>query len=70
LLIEAFLVDRGLISMMKSSWWLKMRPRKEVYLEVEDKLSGSYWPLVSNYGGEPPSEEGGLNQFSAFRAKS
>jgi hypothetical protein len=70
LLIEAFLVDRGLISMMKSSWWLKMRPRKEVYLEVEDKLSGSYWPLVSNYGGEPPPEEGVLNQFSAFRAKS
>ena len=56
--------------MMKSSWWLKMRPRKEVYLEVEDKLSGSYWPLVSNYGGEPPPEEGVLNQFSAFRAKS
>jgi hypothetical protein len=70
LLIEAFLVDRGLISMMKSSWWLKMRPRKEVYLEVEDKLSGSYWPLVSNYGGEPPLEEGGLNQFSSFREKS
>ncbi|EFX85022.1 hypothetical protein DAPPUDRAFT_314488 [Daphnia pulex] len=73
LLIEAFLVDRGLIAMMNSSWWLKLRPRKEIYLEVEEKLSNSQWPLVSKYEGEPPHEEdlsSVLIQFSAFRAKS
>lgn len=73
LLIEAFLVDRGLVAMMNSSCWLKMRPRQEMYLEVEQKLSTSRWPLVSNYDGDPPPEEhlsSVMNQFSAFRAKS
>lgn len=72
-MIEAFLVDRGLVAMMNSAWWLKMRPRQELYLEVEEKLSTSRWPLVGNFDGDPPPEEhftSVLTQFSAFRAKS
>ena len=66
LIIEAFLVDRGLIAMMNSKWWLKMRPREEKYLEVEKKLSNSDWPLVSNCSEEPTPPQ----QLSTVQAKS
>ena len=46
LLTEEIVIDRGLVKMMDSSFWLKLRPRKEKYLAVEKEIKLSDWPPV------------------------
>lgn len=49
LLAEEILVDRGLVKMMNSSLWLRLRPRKEKYLMIDKELKMySDWPPVRN----------------------
>jgi len=44
LLAEEFLVDRLLVKLMDSKFWLHWRPRKEKYLAVERQLKEINWP--------------------------
>ncbi|XP_057368287.1 polyamine-transporting ATPase 13A3-like isoform X2 [Daphnia carinata] len=48
LLTEEIVIDRGLVKVMESSFWLKLRPRKEKYLAVEKEIKLSDWPPVEN----------------------
>lgn len=49
LLTEEIVIDRGLVKVMDSSFWLKLRPRKEKYLAVEKEIKLSYWPPIENF---------------------
>ena len=46
LLAEEIVIDRGLVKLMDSPFWLKLRPRKEKYLAVEKEIKMSDWPPV------------------------
>lgn len=46
LLTEEIVIDRGLVKLMDSSFWLKLRPRKEKYLAIEKEIKMSDWPPV------------------------
>lgn len=49
LLAEEIIVDRGLVKLMDSSFWLTLRPRKEKYRDVEKELKlYSDWPPLRN----------------------
>ncbi|XP_046445093.1 polyamine-transporting ATPase 13A3-like isoform X2 [Daphnia pulex] len=43
LLTEEIVIDRGLVKLMDSPFWLKLRPRKEKYLAIEKEIKTSDW---------------------------
>ena len=46
LLTEEIVIDRGLVKLMDSTFWLKLRPHKEKYLAIEKEIKMSDWPPV------------------------
>jgi len=45
--IEAYVVDIGLVKFMDTPCWLRIQPRKEKYPAVKQSLEVSNWPDVT-----------------------